>query len=940
MTGESHALLLSRKKILKNLRRAQLPAELEKTYQLLEALVETVDCLLVLTELDGRIVLFNRACEELTGYSRQEALGRNIMELLAPPAWKPVVEGRFADPFAPELRLPQENPWRTRSGEERLIEWRCAPVWSPVEQRHFMLGAGLDITDRRAAEEQRRQADQEKSLILDSLSEMLAYQDLGHRIVWANRAAADSLGLPVEEMLGRTCHELWRQRPDPCPNCPLRKVAATGEPHQGEMVNAAGRIWEIRGYPVRDGQGQLVGVLQITQDVTALRKAEFDVRKKEREFFTLVGNIPAMVFRGYIDGAIDFYDNRIEEMLGYRKEDFDARRLTWMDIIKPDDLEGVKEVFLQALKTDRSYVREYRVRHARGRPVWIEERSRIFLTPEGKVDFVEGVFYEITEKKRLEEIFQDQFHFLQTLMDTIPSPIFFKDAAGRYLGGNAAFARYLGRDQGEIVGKTVFDLYPPESAELHHRMDQALFERPGVKVYESQVQDAEGRVREVEFRKATFTHRDGSLGGLVGVILDLTDQKRREAALRRAHADMKQLMGALPSILISLSGDGFIIQWNHSAERVFGLTSREVWGQPLSDIGLNWDEERVAQGLAAAWETGRPLRLDDVAYRRRDGKDGFLGLTLSPIHDDEGKPAGLLLLGADITERRILQSQLAQAQKLESIGQLAAGIAHEINTPIQYVGDNTRFLRDAFGELTQTLEKLSSFLAGLPPETALERVREGWAEILQEADVEYFLQEIPPALAQSLEGVERVARIVRAMKDFSHPGAREKKATDLNRALENTITVARNEWKYAADVVTHFEADLPLVQCLPGEMNQVFLNLLVNAAHAIGDVVDRDAGEKGVITVTTRTDGRFVEVRVADSGPGIPEEIRGKIFDPFFTTKEVGKGTGQGLAIAYRVITEQHGGSITFDSEAGRGATFILRLPVGENAGAEDRHED
>jgi len=201
-------------------------------------------------------------------------------------------------------------------------------------------------------------------------------------------------------------------------------------------------------------------------------------------------------------------------------------------------------------------------------------------------------------------------------------------------------------------------------------------------------------------------------------------------------------------------------------------------------------------------------------------------------------------------------------------------------------------------------------------------------DAIQNADLEYLMTEIPRALQQSLEGAERVSKIVRAMKEFSHPGIEEKKPIDLNHALETTITVARNEWKYVADIELELDSTLPLVPCFPGELNQVFLNLLVNAAQAIGEIVDRGKDEKGRILVSTRQQGGVVEIRVGDTGPGIPEEIQQRIFEPFFTTKEVGKGTGQGLAIAHDTIVKKHDGQLFLESTVGKGATFIMQLPL------------
>jgi signal transduction histidine kinase len=292
----------------------------------------------------------------------------------------------------------------------------------------------------------------------------------------------------------------------------------------------------------------------------------------------------------------------------------------------------------------------------------------------------------------------------------------------------------------------------------------------------------------------------------------------------------------------------------------------------------------------------------------------------------------LLVIGSDITQRNVLEDQLRQAQKLESVGQLAAGIAHEINTPTQYIGDNVRFLKDAFQELKGVLGKYEGLLAtcdrGSPaPDKAQEA-----AAAEERREVDYLLEEIPKAIEQTLEGVMRVSTLVGAMKEFSHPGTKEKTLLDLNHAIESTITVARNEWKYVADLETDFDLSLPLVSCRPGEFNQVILNLIVNAAHAIAEVVEKGKFEKGTIKVQTRNCPEWCEIRIQDTGSGIPEKVRAKIFDPFFTTKEIGKGTGQGLAIAHSVVVDKHGGTIHFETQVGVGTIFIIRLPWNEEA--------
>ena len=281
---------------------------------------------------------------------------------------------------------------------------------------------------------------------------------------------------------------------------------------------------------------------------------------------------------------------------------------------------------------------------------------------------------------------------------------------------------------------------------------------------------------------------------------------------------------------------------------------------------------------------------------------------------------------AEMKHRNKIEIELRQAQKLESVGRLAAGIAHEINTPIQFVSDSVHFVRDAVAELMAVVSKLqavrSSVLAG---STSLEAAQAA-SDAEEQADVGYLFENLAPALDRALEGLGRVATIVRSMKEFAHPDQKEMTSVDLNRAVQNTIAISRNEYKLVADVETDL-AELPPVICHAGEVNQVVLNILVNAAHAIEDVV-KGSDRRGRITVRTRAEGDQVVISIEDTGGGIPEAIRQQVFDPFFTTKEVGRGSGQGLAIARSVIVDKHRGQLTFETVSGQGTTFHIRVPI------------
>lgn len=415
---------------------------------------------------------------------------------------------------------------------------------------------------------------------------------------------------------------------------------------------------------------------------------------------------------------------------------------------------------------------------------------------------------------------------------------------------------------------------------------------------------------------------EDEIGRLVDSFNEMLEQLGEHAAELRAIYD-----SAIHAI-VTVTAAGAITSWNKAAERMFGFDEAVALGQSFPCFLAEFSRPVCAAELERVrLATGeRPEgKLLELAGLRQDGSEFPIGATLTRWNSAKGTFYTLFM--RDTSERHLLEVQLAQAQKLESIGQLAAGVAHEINTPIQYVGDNTRFLEESFRNLDRVLTTYDSLTrAAEGAGILLEEVQQVRAAA-EEADLEYLHDEIPRAIRQSEEGVDRVATIVKAMKEFSHPGSGEMKAIDLNHAIESTLTVSRNEWKYVADAVTEFDPQLPAVRCLPGEFNQVILNLVVNAAHAIADVKMRGT-TKGRITVSTRRLGDWAEVRVRDTGTGIPEAVRPRIFTPFFTTKEVGRGTGQGLAIAHTVIVKKHGGTLEFETEEGKGTTFIIRMPI------------
>lgn len=375
-----------------------------------------------------------------------------------------------------------------------------------------------------------------------------------------------------------------------------------------------------------------------------------------------------------------------------------------------------------------------------------------------------------------------------------------------------------------------------------------------------------------------------------------SEQRRRLLELAVESAD--------ESIMIT-DREGRIQYVNPAFERSSGYSREEVIGENPRLMKSGLEKETFYREL---WETilRGEVWSTCIFNKRKDSTLFVEHMTISPIRDPSGEVAGFVAVKRDVTRERALEFQLQQAQRHGPVGVLGSGLAHELSTPSQFVSDDLTFLEEAFQGIS--------------------------ARIGRNPELESLLEDVPQALKGARSGIDRIAVIARAMKDFSQPDTVAKTATDLNQLLATTVEIARNEWKYVSDVVMDFDPDLPCVPGHPAELKEVFLAVIVNAAEAI-EATGRE--DKGAIGVRTRVDGDWVEVRISDTGVGLMPGTEERVFEPYFTTKEVDKGTGQGLAIAQSLIVERHGGTIHCESELGKGSRFIVRLPIAAPKGTD-----
>ena len=524
------------------------------------------------------------------------------------------------------------------------------------------------------------------------------------------------------------------------------------------------------------------------------------------------------------------------------------------------------------------------------------------------------------------KILQDQLLFMQALLDAIPHPVFYKDLNGLFLGCNGAFETFFGTTKEEIVGREVDQIVSTEIAATAKTSDAALVSQKANVSYEIKLKDHNGHYHDVIITKALYLDAEDQPSGIVGILLDITYRKKSEAALQTSEEKLRQIMDNLTIGVMLISPELKILQTNRQMREWFP--------------GIDMECEQTCHSVLQTPQREQPcnhcpslLTLEDGEIHEVTSKIFRLGRwcdfrsVASPICDSDGKIIAIIMLFEDITDRLSMERELLQSQKMASIGQLAAGVAHEINNPTGFVSSNLKTLGDYQNDIDQLIQgyqslkdTLKSRPASSSCNTVVERI-DSIEALESQIDLPFIREDIQALISESREGTERIKRIVEDLKHFAHPGQDKVQDTDINRGIETTLNIVNNELKYNSTVIKDF-GELPIILANPQQLNQVFANILVNAAHAME--------KNGEIRIRTRHAGEHVKISISDNGCGIPEDHLERIFEPFFTTKEVGKGTGLGMNIAYNII-KKHGGDIQVTSCVGEGTTFTILLPANKD---------
>lgn len=930
---------------------------------------------IVIVDADGGILNFNKAAARIFGYEPGEILGKNFSGLL-------LTHGESLN-FSDALRRFSCDHQHAIGDMEGV---RKDGHWFPIELtfgelKHSSslryLATVRDISLQKRVENELKQSEGRFRDLAGSASDWFWEADDKYKLTFVSDRIGGILGVKPAALLGHDYFELGlddddaelatQHRYDIAARLPFRDLVF----HVGPVAGKDSKIVRISGLPVYDDQGAFTGYRGLGADVTREFEAENRARQAQQRLIDAMESIT--------DGiAVYDHDDRLLFCNSeYKRFYQDAEPLvetgmTFEQIL----LSGAYNKIVDTSKIGLSDWLIERLRHHReadGKPLinntsdgrWLQ--SRTYRTSDGGLV---NVRTDITQLKQREEELNALGRRYELILDSADEGIVGLDHQGRITFANRVAGQMLGLSSEAMVGKCFMTLVQPfmtndgdclaQESPLartfaegtSHKSDDELFWRGDETNFHAEYlaapiysgDDLSGVVvvfRDVtlklSFERALADHQlllERQVEERTSKLSEeVAERTRTEAALRDSQARLKNIADSLFESILVVADSGTVQFANLSAIKLLSGDGGniEIEGRHIDGVvklvkdnaPLSFDQSPLNEMIA----TSEVQRNDDAVFLTSSGALLSVAYACSPLTYDTGRRSAILSF-RDIADLKHAQREALHASRLASVGELAAGIAHEINTPIQYIGDNLRFIGDSINDLTAVVASARQLSDSVRPSQDCYVKAVEFQGIIDKLDVDYLLSEAPSAIRQSLDGVAQVARIVLSMKEFSHPGTGVKTMTDLNRAIENTLVVSRNTWKHVAEMDWKPAADLPMVACLPGEMNQVFLNIIVNAAHAI-----EGSGKKlpGKISVSTAklSDDR-VEIRISDSGTGVPDAIRDRIFDPFFTTKGVGKGTGQGLAISRDVVVTKHGGKLLLEGKEGEGATFVILLPVNE----------
>ncbi|MEG3897602.1 MULTISPECIES: PAS domain S-box protein [unclassified Microcoleus] len=916
---------------------------------------ERVPVMLWIADAESGCSYFNLQWTEFTGLTEAQISARGWTPNIHPDDLDSC-EQIYLNAWNLNSNFKREYRLKRADGEYRWIEETAVPTLTPSGEFQGLICTATDISERKKVQEQLSSQEQFLRSIYDGIDQIIfaidADTDGEFRYVGFNPFGKRILGLGDDsEWCGKTPEAVFGEEVGTMLrqtyiSCARSQNSVTSE--QCLQFQGADTWWLVTLTPLRDEAGRIYRIIGNSKEVTDRKKAadellEYQIKLEETQKVAHIG-----------DWEFDLNTSQItwsDELKRIYDLELNLPTPSYPELVEqihPNDRERFQKIIEEAIASRQPYEIDYRIYRFNGEMRYLIGWGQVLQNQQGEVVKLFGAAIDITDRKQAELALQVSQESLSTVINNAPVVLFGIDCNGIFTLSEGKGLQALGIKPGEVVGLSVYELYK-DSPQIIESINLVLAGEP-------RTWPAELNGHVLESRATPILDEKGEVAGLIAVSIDITERARVEEALRQSEAKLRLILENMPVMLSAVDADRNIIVWNRECERVLGYSAAELVGN-LQAIQLLMPDINYRQKIfRKVVELGHNFRDLEVEIQAADGS--VKTIAWSNVSADFSVPGwDFWGIGVDVTERTAAelalreseaqlreqaaqlekayhalthtQAQLVQSEKMSSLGQLVAGVAHEINNPVSFIFGNISYAKDYTNDLLRLLEL---YRAAYPEPTA-----EIQAE-LEEIELEFIREDLPNLLDSMAVGADRIQEIVKSLRTFSRLDEADFKAVNLHEGIDSTLMIIAHLLKPEGDklaisIIKEY-GNLPQVECYSGQLNQVFMNLLINAIDAVKES-ERNSksagGSSPIPTIKIRTEvmeGERVKIAIADSGTGIPESMQQRLFDPFFTTKPVGKGTGLGLAISYEIVVKKHQGKLLCNSELGIGTEFAIEIPI------------